>query len=317
MAASVAAGSGSGSGAAGGSDPQSDEFGEHWVKLEQYNSCVCPLTLMPMQDPVSTVDGHTYEREAIEEWLSKNDTSPVTGLALDSKRLVPNLAIKNAMDDFFKKEAKLAEDLAYSAVSETIEAPDKQINLLVVGPSAVGKSSLLWRLRHQAFKPSSDPTYGMEVEQTLYRCGGQLCAAKVWDTSGQAHLKDTVRVHYRSADAILFVFDVTRPETLEQLEPYIEQAEMEETSKMQERILIANKIDVADQRKVSAEEGSAFADRHKLHDYREVSAKSGANVPITFRSVLTHAALHKKAHSDSVKLGAKTHGAKQPDCCLH
>jgi hypothetical protein len=32
-----------------------------------------------MEDPVSTLDGHTYERAAIAEWLRANDTSPATG----------------------------------------------------------------------------------------------------------------------------------------------------------------------------------------------------------------------------------------------
>jgi hypothetical protein len=32
-----------------------------------------------MEDPVSTLDGHTYERASIEEWLRANDTSPSTG----------------------------------------------------------------------------------------------------------------------------------------------------------------------------------------------------------------------------------------------
>ena len=32
-----------------------------------------------MLEPVSTVDGHTYDRKAIEEWLERHDTSPVTG----------------------------------------------------------------------------------------------------------------------------------------------------------------------------------------------------------------------------------------------
>jgi hypothetical protein len=35
-----------------------------------------------MRNPVCTVDGHTFEREAIEQWLISHDTSPLTGLRL-------------------------------------------------------------------------------------------------------------------------------------------------------------------------------------------------------------------------------------------
>ena len=31
-----------------------------------------------MSEPVTIADGHTYEREAIEEWLQMNDVSPIT-----------------------------------------------------------------------------------------------------------------------------------------------------------------------------------------------------------------------------------------------
>jgi hypothetical protein len=43
-----------------------------------------------MEDPVSTMDGQTYERAAITEWLENNDTSPSTGEILSDKSLIPN-----------------------------------------------------------------------------------------------------------------------------------------------------------------------------------------------------------------------------------
>lgn len=51
---------------------------------------VCPITQEMMQDPVSTVDGHTYERAAIERWLTRKRTSPLTGSVLPSTTVIPN-----------------------------------------------------------------------------------------------------------------------------------------------------------------------------------------------------------------------------------
>ena len=42
-----------------------------------------------MMDPVIAADGNTYERQAIEAWLQDNDTSPVHGTKLATKRLFP------------------------------------------------------------------------------------------------------------------------------------------------------------------------------------------------------------------------------------
>ena len=58
---------------------------------------VCPVrhTDEPMEDPVVAADGHTYEREAIAEWLERSKTSPVTREKLQSTRLTPNHHLKS------------------------------------------------------------------------------------------------------------------------------------------------------------------------------------------------------------------------------
>lgn len=52
-----------------------------------------------MVDPVIAADGHTYERDAIQKWLQCSNASPVTGLTLASKELLPNLAIGCAINE--------------------------------------------------------------------------------------------------------------------------------------------------------------------------------------------------------------------------
>lgn len=50
-----------------------------------------------LRDPVVASDGYTYERDAIEGWLSTKDTSPLTNLPLADKVVVPNLTLMAAM----------------------------------------------------------------------------------------------------------------------------------------------------------------------------------------------------------------------------
>ena len=65
------------------------------------NHFVCPITQEVMQDPVIAVaDGNTYERAAIVEWLKKSQTSPITRQPLASSQLVPNRALKDAIDAY-------------------------------------------------------------------------------------------------------------------------------------------------------------------------------------------------------------------------
>ena len=53
---------------------------------------VCPITAELFKDPVLLVeDGYTYERDAVTKWLTKHDTSPMTGGTLKSRTLAPNI----------------------------------------------------------------------------------------------------------------------------------------------------------------------------------------------------------------------------------
>jgi U-box domain len=63
----------------------------------------CPITLELMIDPVIASDGHTYERKDIEAWLASNNKSPKTNLPLPDKRLIPNIALRQIIDDFRDK----------------------------------------------------------------------------------------------------------------------------------------------------------------------------------------------------------------------
>jgi hypothetical protein len=59
---------------------------------------VCPILLEEMRDPVVLAgDGKTYERSAIEAWLTKSRISPLLGLELDDVSLSSNEKVRAAV----------------------------------------------------------------------------------------------------------------------------------------------------------------------------------------------------------------------------
>ena len=64
---------------------------------------LCPILQELMTDPVSTCDGHTYERAAIAQWLQRNSTSPLTNVPLPTRQLTPNVALRGAIEAFLKE----------------------------------------------------------------------------------------------------------------------------------------------------------------------------------------------------------------------
>ena len=60
---------------------------------------VCPLSRQPFLHPVIAADGNTFERKEIERWLETHDFSPVTKEPLAHRELIPNLAIRHAIEE--------------------------------------------------------------------------------------------------------------------------------------------------------------------------------------------------------------------------
>ena len=63
-------------------------------------SFICPILCDVMTDPVATADGHSYERNAIVQWLRDHDTSPVTGAALHHTNVTENHALRKSIDEW-------------------------------------------------------------------------------------------------------------------------------------------------------------------------------------------------------------------------
>lgn len=64
---------------------------------------LCPITRELMIWPVATVDRQIYERQAIESWLKENNTNPITGIALKSRKLTDSYATERDIKKFFEK----------------------------------------------------------------------------------------------------------------------------------------------------------------------------------------------------------------------
>jgi serine/threonine protein kinase len=72
---------------------------------------LCPITQDVMKDPVMLIDGHSYERKAIVDWLKRSNRSPLTNeeLPMMSKDatmplMVDNYALKSAICNYLESK---------------------------------------------------------------------------------------------------------------------------------------------------------------------------------------------------------------------
>lgn len=52
-------------------------------------------------DPVMAADGFTYERYAIEDWLRRKNTSPMTNAAMLNRNLISNHSLRGTVQLLF------------------------------------------------------------------------------------------------------------------------------------------------------------------------------------------------------------------------
>jgi hypothetical protein len=115
-------------------------------------SLLCPITLELFRDPVLAQDGHTYEKEAIEDWIRKNGTSPKTGQQLSIEHLSPNHIVKQLVANRIAQEspANTAVPSQNNAVIKVIFLSNSEIHS-VLGNSYAPILKLFLQLQRLVF----------------------------------------------------------------------------------------------------------------------------------------------------------------------
>uniref|UniRef100_J3MBH5 RING-type E3 ubiquitin transferase n=1 Tax=Oryza brachyantha TaxID=4533 RepID=J3MBH5_ORYBR len=66
---------------------------------------ICPISHEVMNDPHIAADGYTYEAEEIRHWFQRGrHTSPMTNLRLEHEQLIPNRALRSAIQEWRQQQ---------------------------------------------------------------------------------------------------------------------------------------------------------------------------------------------------------------------
>lgn len=152
--------------------------------------------------------------------------------------------------------------------------------MLIIGDSGVGKSSLMLRFTDNMFTEAFLGTIGVDFKIKMVDIQGTKARLQIWDTAGQERFRTITSSYYRGAQGIIVVFDVTSPESFSNVQKWIQEIERYGTDGVI-ILLVGNKTDLVDERKVSRTDAEEFAVQFGLL-YLETSAKSSHNVNETF-----------------------------------
>ena len=168
------------------------------------------------------------------------------------------------------------------------------VKIMIIGDSAVGKTSLMVRYIEKKFDHRYKVTIGADFLTKEVEIDGQAVTLQIWDTAGQERFQSLGSAFYRGADACILVFDVTLQETFSHLTSWMEEFNIQAGKR--DCVLIGNKIDLVDKRTVQERTAKGWCE--KTGDnirYFETSAKDNTHVEEAFLHVATAAVHHQRA----------------------
>lgn len=172
--------------------------------------------------------------------------------------------------------------------------------VLLLGDSFVGKSCLLQRYVKKEFTQEFRATIGCDfLMKQVETPSGENVTLQIWDTAGQERFQSLGHAFYRGSDGLVLVFDITNADSFAHLDSWL--VSFRDNAGVEDEdfptILVGNKADLAQERRVTESEVTQWLSRHSSVKYYECSAKEGTGVDaafldlcLTIRSTDTHKA---------------------------
>ncbi|KJZ77346.1 hypothetical protein HIM_03070 [Hirsutella minnesotensis 3608] len=163
-----------------------------------------------------------------------------------------------------------------------------QFKLVLLGESAVGKSSIVLRFVKDQFDSFRESTIGAAfLTQTISLDENTTVKFEIWDTAGQERYKSLAPMYYRNANCAVVVYDITQSSSLDKAKAWVKELQRQAN----ENIIIAlagNKLDLVteqpDKRAIPTNEAEAYAREAGLLFF-ETSAKTAENVRDLFTAI--------------------------------
>ena len=163
----------------------------------------------------------------------------------------------------------------------------RNIKILIVGESNVGKTCIIERYIGREFDSCPEPTLGVSCfEKQVKLEENNKLTLNLWDTAGQERFQSLVRLYSKGALGCFIAYDITNRESFEKLENWFNIVLQNIKVPI---ILVGNKTDIVEEdeekRKVSIEEGMDFAKKKNV-PFFETSAKDKKNIDKIFKEMV-------------------------------
>ena len=143
---------------------------------------------------------------------------------------------------------------------------------------------------------------------------------QIWDTAGHEKFRTITTSYYKSAQAIIILYDITQKSSFDHIRNWI--TEIDKFGKQGVlKVIVGNKLDLENNRKISKEDAENLALKYGLKLW-EVSAKDNTNIEEMFvDTIKTLLEKNSKIINESssmgnnIKLSKNIKNKKNKKCC--
>ena len=183
---------------------------------------------------------------------------------------------------------------------------DFVFKLIIVGEPSVGKSAICQQLTQKKFTNDYKTTIGIDFKTTYIMLkNGSKIKCQLWDTAGQEAYRSIIKSYYRNIAGAILVYDISDKTSFDKLPYWLNEIN---TNKNDDNlllpiILIGNKNDKEENRKVTFDEGKQFAKMNNIL-FMETSAKLDNNIYNFIKLLSEH--IYFQHENNNIKKGVST-----------
>jgi len=196
------------------------------------------------------------------------------------------------------------------------------LKVIILGDSAVGKTSLMNRFVKQEFSQQYRATIGADFLSKEIMVDNKLVTLQIWDTAGQERFQSLGVAFYRGSDCCVLVYDITSSKSFDSLESWREEFLNQANPKNPESfpfVVLGNKVDKETERRVPQTKAQAWTRSKGEIPLFECSAKDSLNVEEAFQEIARRALKKEQQEetylTNTVNLSQPKTAARKKGCC--
>ena len=178
--------------------------------------------------------------------------------------------------------SNVSQELSIENIAEQLTNYDKSVKIILLGDSNVGKSSIVNCLQQDSNLQRK--TISLECYNYSIKINKIILRMQIWDTVGQEKFDSITTNYYKTTDVAIFVYSINDENSFNNINFWDNELNNkgdinnksninETTNKSMIKVLVGNKSDLENERKVTYKQGEQLCNEKNFDFFMEINCK--------------------------------------------